>query len=148
MKIMITILLMLSCSLAVAETPGVIHKAGECKLQVASAFDDDKMFEVSLKTDQMDIICKFYGGEFFDKFMVFANPRITNKAGKKINVSYHVAFFDKAGELVCSASQQSDIAGNEKDFQLGSCLMKLPQEDLSNIVSYKIVVYAGEPSEK
>jgi len=128
--------------------PGVLRKSGDCKLQVGGAFDDDKVVEAKLSNADVEIVCKFRGGDFFDEFTLFANPSINNKSGKKLNVAYHVAFFDKAGELVACAEQSGDVDADTKNHQFGSCLSKLSQEEFAKITSFKVVVYVGEPKKK
>ena len=145
----------MSCALAVAAAatmavaaPGVLRQSGVCKLQVGDAFDDEKVVQVKLADAQVEVVCKFRGGEFFDEFTLFANPSISNKAGKKLNVSYHVAFFDQAGELVASAGQSGEVDVRAKDYQFGSCLSKLSPEEFAKITSYKVVIYVSEPKKK
>ena len=144
MKRILVGLIMLGLVVPVIGAPEVIRKSGDCKLQVAGAFDDDKLVKVAIKDPKVELLCKFRGGEFFGKFMLFANPHITNKAGKKINVSYSVAFLDKAGNLVACASQAGDVDAGAKDHQFGSCLAKVPKAEFDKIASYKIVVYVSD----
>ncbi len=145
--LVLTLAIVLATGAAFA-APGVLRKNGECKLQVGGAFDDDKVVEVKLSNADVDIVCKFRGGEFFGEFTLFANPSISNKSGRKLGAAYNVAFFDKAGELVCCAEQSGDIDAGAKNHQFGSCLSKLPQEEFAKITSYKLVVYLGEPKKK
>ena len=142
-----TLTLALATTTALA-APSILRKSGDCKLQVAGAFDDDKAVAVNLGNSDVEIGCKLHGGDFFDEFTLFANPSISNKSGKKLTVAYHVAFFDKAGELMACASQSGDLDVGAKDYQFGSCMSKLSQVEFSKITSYKVVVYAENAKPK
>src|SRR5262245_44730186 len=96
---LLTLMLALATTAAIA-APGVLRKSGDCKLQVADTFDDQKVVKVELADSDVQVTCKFRGGDFFGEFTLFANPSINNKSGRNLNVAYHVAFFDKAGELI------------------------------------------------
>jgi hypothetical protein len=146
-KLILTLTLALATTAAFAG-PSVLRKNGDCKLQVGGAFDDDKVVPVTLSNSDLEIVCKFHGGDFFDEFTLFANPSISNKSGKKLNVAYHVAFFDKAGELVACAGQSGDVDADAKDHQFGSCLSKLSQAEFAKITSYKVVVYVDNAKAK
>jgi hypothetical protein len=111
-------------------------------------FEDKKVFTVELANADLQLTCKFRGGEFFGEFTVFANPSISNKSGRKLMVSYNVAFFDKAGELVACAEQSGDVDADAKNHQFGSCMSKLSQEEFAKITTYKLVVYVSEPVKK
>ncbi len=128
--------------------PGVLRKSGDCKLQVADAFDDNKVVAVTLSNADLEVMCKFHGGDFFGEFTLFANPTIVNKSGRRLNVAYEVAFFDKAGELVTCSAQSGDVDAGAKGHQFGSCLSKLPQEEFAKITSYKVVIYVSDAKPK
>jgi hypothetical protein len=137
--------LVMAAAVVVSAEAAEIRKTGPCKLQVAeSAFDKGKVFSVTVGNDKVEAACDFRGGDFFAAFAVFAVPRVTNKSGKPINVSYHVAFFDKAGELIASTSQESDLDADAKEHQLSSCLAKIPKDCFERIASYKLVIYTGD----
>jgi hypothetical protein len=121
-----------------------IRKTGECILPVAPAFDKGKVFSVPVGNDKIEAVCDFRGGDFLGSFAVFAIPRITNKSGKPINVSYHVAFFDKAGDLIASTSQEADLKADAKELQLASCLVKIPKDAFQRIASYRLVIYLSD----
>ena len=145
--------LILTTSIALVATasfaaPSVLRKSGDCKLQIADVFDDEKIVKVELSNSDVQMTCSFHGGDFFDEFMLFANPSINNKSGKKLNVAYFVAFFDKAGELMACAQQSGDVDGDAKDYQFGSCLSALPKAEFAKITSYKVVVYVSESTQK
>jgi hypothetical protein len=128
--------------------PSVLRKSGDCKLQVADTFEDKKVVKAELANADVQVTCKFRGGEFFGEFTLFANPSISNKAGKKLNVAYHVAFFDKAGELIASTGQSGEVDAGAEEHQFGSCLSKLSQDEFAKITAYKVVVYVSEPIKK
>ena len=145
--------LILTVALALATTatfaaPSVLRKSGDCKLQIGDTFDDSKVFNAELSNSDVQVTGKFHGGDFFGEFTLFANPTLNNKSGKKLNVAYHVAFFDKAGELVASAGQSGDVDADAKDHQFGSCLSRLSQAEFAKITSYKVVVYVDNAKPK
>ncbi len=135
-------------ALVASAAPGVLRKSGECKLQVGDMFDDEKVTAVTLSNADVEVLCKFHGGDFFGDFTLFANPTIANKSVKKLNVAYEVAFFDKAGELVACSAQSGDVDAGAKGHQFGSCLSKLPQEEFAKITSYKVVIYVSDAKPK
>ena len=65
----------------------------------------------------------------------------SNKTGKKLEVAYHVAFFDKSRNLVGATAHQTQLDETAKNYQLGSSLVYLPEAALASITSYEIVVY-------
>ena len=122
--------------------PSILRKSGECKLQIgADSFDDSKAVKVELRNADVEVTANFRGGDFFDEFHVFANPTLKNKSGKKLNIAYQVAFFDKSGELIACVAQSGDLDAGESGMQFGSAMSKLPQAEFAKIASYKVVVY-------
>src|SRR5437868_6573960 len=89
---------------------GELRKSRTCTLQEDdSAFDETKVFKVTLENQELKVQAGFRGGKFFKDFTVFAVPRISNKSGKPLSVTYHVAFFDKNGDLLVCASQDCNL---------------------------------------
>lgn len=148
MRKLIPILMLVLAATTAIGVPSVIRKSGDCKLAVGDMFEDKKVFTVELANPDVQLTCKFRGGDFFGEFTVFANPSISNKCGKKLMVSYNVAFFDKAGELIACAEQSGDVDAAAKNHQFGSCMSKLSQEEFAKIAAYKVVVYVSEPVKK
>jgi hypothetical protein len=147
-----TKLLMFTIALVAATTfgaPSVLRKSGDCKLQIgADSFDDSKAVKVELANVDVEVTANFRGGEFFDEFHVFANPTIKNKSGKKLNIAYQAAFFDKSGELIACVAQSGDLDAGESGMQFGSAMSKLPQVEFSKITSYKVVIYVDAAKAK
>jgi hypothetical protein len=132
-----------------AASAGELRKSGTCKLQRGeSTFDKNKAFAVTAANAEIEVSTSFVGSDFFDKFIVNAVPHVTNKTGKKLEVAYHVAFFDKSRNLVGAATQQTQLDEKEKDYQLGSALVFVPEAALASITSYEIVVYTAPPKSK
>jgi len=91
--------------------------------------------------------CKFYIDDFFGKKIINANIEVKNTAQKPMFFQYNVAFFDKDGHLIGSASQGlSGDSGLEpgKTTQTGSCLIPLPAGKHEEVASYKIAYYESE----
>lgn len=144
MKLWIVAVVMTLAVLASARG-GELRKSGNCTLQEDDfAFDETKVFKVTLENDELKVQAGFRGGKFFKDFSVFAVPRISNKSGKPLSVMYHVAFFDKNGDLLVCASQDCNLEANTRDMQLASCSPKLPRAAFAQIASYKIVIYTEQ----
>src|SRR5512136_1335267 len=96
-KVILTLILGLAATMAFA-APSVLRKSGDCKLQVTTnASDPQKVMTVLLTNADVEVTCKFRGGDLVGEFTLFAFPTIVNKSGKELSVAYQVAFFDKAG---------------------------------------------------
>jgi hypothetical protein len=144
-KIVLAVLVLVTFSLGVYALPSTIVKSGNCKLQKAGPFDKKKVFSVNLKNADAAVSCKFRGGDFFRKFMLFAIPQVTNLSGKPFRISYNVAFFDNKNNLVACVSQSWDnIEANANGFTLGSAMVQIPQEKFNDISSYKLVIYISK----
>jgi hypothetical protein len=63
-------------------------------------------------------------------------------------VSYHVAFFDKAGDLIAGTSQEVELKADAKELQMGSCLARIPRDSLQRIASYRLVIYLSDMKKK
>jgi len=148
MRKLIPILMLVLATATAIGVPSVLRKSGDCKLEVGGMFEDKKVFTVEPANADVQLTCKFRGGDFFGEFTVFANPSISNKSSRKLMVSYNVAFFDKAGELIACAEQSGDVDADAKNHQFGSCMSKLSQEEFAKITAYKVVVYVSEPAKK
>lgn len=76
---------------------------------------------------------RLYKTVFFGKPALWAGAFAENPTKKKLACSYFVALFDKDRRLVAVASQDADLDPGAKDLQLGSCLLKLPEEEVKRI---------------
>jgi hypothetical protein len=147
-KTLLTLSLALVTAAALA-APGVLRKSGNCKLQVGDMFDDSKAAKVTLSNADVEAVCTFRGDDdFFGSFVVIANPSLKNKSGKKLDLGYHVAFFDKDGHLVAVAQQAGDLDADAENHQFASCIAHVPREEFEKIVSYKVVIYLKEFKER
>lgn len=142
-----TKLVLLSLALAAITTsaaPSILRKNGDGKLQVTdNSFDDSKVVKVGLNNADVEISCAFRGGDFFGDFTLFSNPTIKNKSGKKLDIAYQAAFFDKSGELIACTTQSGEVEADGGDMQFGSCMSKLPQAEFAKITSYRVTVYVS-----
>ena len=121
-------------------------KSGKCTLREAGAFDDEKHVVVKVG-EKVKGTCSFYIDEFFGKKIVNANIKIENTTDNAMFCEYHVAFFDKNGNLVGCASQGTmgdDGLGAGKETLLGSCLITVPKDKLKRIASYKVTFYESD----
>ncbi len=124
--------------------PNVLRKNGDCKLQVCDYFRGNGVMKVPISDSEVETTFKLLGDDnWFGSFAVVANPEVRNKSQRHLEVACHVAFFDKAGELVASASQSADLkAGEVTSF--GSCVGKISRKEFDRISSYKIVIYVED----
>lgn len=126
-----------------------LRSSGKCSVkEQKSMFDRESIFVVKLQNEEIQAQCKIHSGKFVDEYALSAVPWITNLGGKKLEVSYHAAFFDSKGELVASISQNASIPTDASGYQLASSIARLPKATIENIKSYKIVIYASESNEK
>lgn len=118
------------------------HIEGEVVLEKpASPFDDKGMHIVKLG-EQLDVECRFYIDDFFDKSIIWAGANITNPSDTPMFFEYSVAFFDEHNQLVGCASQGS-YGGVEpqQTTQLGSCLITLDPQDIARVRRYQVRIY-------
>jgi len=116
--------------------PAVLRKSGDCTIQEKSptAF--------SLANQDLNVTGEVrVDPDFFGEYIVLANPALDNKSGRKLEISYNVAFFDKAGALIGCAGQSGDLDANAKGMQFASCIVHVPREQAAKIASYQIVLY-------
>src|SRR6185503_19477067 len=114
MKSFIALTVFLLAETLFAAVPGSMRKSGEGKIQMASFSEKDKILHVALSNDEVEVTTGLRGDTFFKKFIVNANPEVKNKSARALNVSYHVALFNKAGELVGATAQESDLDPGKK----------------------------------
>jgi len=144
----ITILALLVAFFVSSTFADELRKSGDCKIQEAKMFDNDKIVSVKVQNAEIQAQCKIYSGMFIDDYALSAIPWITNLGGKKVHVSYHVAFFDSKGELVACVSQSAEIPADASGYQLGSSMVMIPKATIEKIASYKIVIYTSESKGK
>jgi hypothetical protein len=133
MKKYVFIIISLSLCLNVIAAP--LTKTGKCKLS------GEKTVKVTLKNAKVQVLAEFKGGDFFGSSTLFAVPKVTNLAGKKMKLSYNVAFFDKKNKLLACTAQSGDIPADANGYQLGSALISLPADVIKQIASYQLVIY-------
>ncbi len=94
--------------------------------------------------NQLEARCKFYTTDFFGVTAVWAGAEVENLTEEERFYVYHVAFFDKDGNLIGSSSQRNMRGkGLEpgKMTTLGSCLLFLPESEIEKIDNYQVVLY-------
>ena len=133
MKKSIFITMVLTLCINIFAAP--LAKSGKCKLS------EKKAVEVTLKDSKVQVLAEFKEGDFFGSSTLFAVPKVTNLAGKKMKLSYNVAFFDKKNKLLACTSQSFDIPADANGFQMGSALISIPKDILDQIDSYQLVIY-------
>jgi len=132
-----------SAAYAAVET---VSKSGPCRLQEAGAFDDAKLFKITLGK-ALRLTTRWRIDEFFGKRIINANVTVQNPSSKTMFFHYYVAFFDKDGHLLGCAGQGSlsdDGLAPGDETQLGSCLIPLPAEAFKAVASYKVILYESD----
>ncbi|MBN2182657.1 MAG: hypothetical protein JW715_12155 [Sedimentisphaerales bacterium] len=144
-KIFMIIFVMVFAATSFA-APGKIVKSGKCKLYEAGISDQEKIFTLDLKNEDIQALCRFRGktSPSSGRFRLIGVPKITNLSGKALNISYNAAFFDEEGNLAASICQNSTLKPDAKELQLASALTYLPQSEFDKISSYKLVIYIME----
>lgn len=88
-----------------------------------------------------------YITDFFGSKVVTGQATVNNTSEKSMFFVYHLALFDKDGNLLGAASQGSfgdeGLAPGE-ETQLGGLLIKLPPEALQKVASYQATFYEAE----
>ena len=145
----IVIVLSIVLSTICTSYSGELRQSGQSVIkEPKNLFDRDNVKSVTLKNDELQVVCKLHSGKFIDEYALYAVPWITNLAGKKIKVSYHAAFFDKTDQLVASISQSADIPADASGHQLGSSITLIPKSIVEKITSYKLVIYTADATSK
>ena len=125
--------------------------SGEIKLNYADPFAGDSSFKKEFG-DVVKATTSWHVGDFFGQETVFGGVSLKNPSSKTMYVDYYVAFFDKNGRLIGTASQGTfGNAGLEagREIQLGSCLIHLPKDKYKEITSYQAIIYETDvPPEK
>jgi hypothetical protein len=77
---------------------------------------------------------------------IWVLPKLTNLSKKPLSITVSAAFFDKVGNLVIALSQEwPKLDAGVKDFQLGSCIARLPVSDFRKIDTCKVTFLIGSP---
>lgn len=128
-----------------SSSAGELRHSGKCTIkEPKNLLDRKSITSVTLKSSDLQIVCKLHSGKFVDKYALHAVPWITNLAGKKTSVSYHAAFFDEDDRLVASVAQNADIPADASGYQLGSSIAIIPKAVIEKVVSCQIVIYTPD----
>ncbi len=124
----------------------VDRKAGPCKLQQAGAFDESKLFKVSMGK-ALRLTTRWRLDTFFEKQIINANVTVKNPTKQPLFCQFYVAFFDKQGELIGATGQGSfgdeGIAPGQEE-QFGSCLIEIPPDLAGEVASFRAVLYESD----
>lgn len=108
-----------------------VHKKGKFlykKVKKPIALSIGKQLEAKTKIKRI---------EFFDKPAISCQLDIVNKSKTKLYISYHVAFFDKDGNLIGCASQSMGFDPGERTT-VGGALVHAPESAMVKITSYQL----------
>lgn len=135
--------LLMAAAVSVLAAPAVLRSGGSCTVRAESPAsfsltNQDLTATVAIRLDP----------DFFGAYVVIANPQFSNTAGKKLDVSYSLAFFDKAGALIGCVSQGSSLDAKANGMTFASCLLQAPPEQVAKIASYQAVIYESEAKPK
>ena len=81
--------------------------------------------------------------EWFGAKAITGQLDITNPTDKDRFLSYNLAFFDKDGVLMGSASQHMKIDAGEST-SIGGAIILLPKAELAKVTSYQIAYYEDD----
>ena len=141
-----TLAVLLASAAACPAAVDVTHKQGPCKLQKAGAFDDTKLFKITVGK-HVRLQTHWRIDEFFGKTIINANVTVKNPTAKAMHYEYYVVFLDKQGMLVGCTGQGvmgDDGLGAGDEQQLGSCLITLPPERAKAVAAYRLVLYESD----
>jgi hypothetical protein len=115
--------------------------SGDITLKETDAFAKDSF--VKEFGDTLKATTRWRVGDFFGKQTVFAGVTVKNTGTNLLAFEYCVAFYDKNRKFVGAASQSSfgDGLKPDDDLQLGSCLIRLPNDKYKEICYYEAVLY-------
>jgi hypothetical protein len=142
----IPLAVLLACVAACPAAVEVTHKEGACKLQKAGAFDDAKLFKITVGK-HVRLTTRWRIDEFFGKTIINANVTVKNPTTKPLHYEYYVAFFDKEGTLVgCTGQGVMEDEGLKpgEEERLGSCLVTLPPARAQAVATYRLVLYESD----
>lgn len=119
----------------------IITKSGKCALQEAEVFDDSKLWVKELKNEEVKIILKVRGSEFFDRFVIMTSPSVTNLSDQKKYISFNLVFYDKNGNMIACTSANNELKEGTENMQIGASMSTVTPALLSRITSYQVTVY-------
>lgn len=142
--IMLAIALAYSSSVCFADSS--LTATGGCQ-----RITEGKDYSLTLKNERLAAVVEIRESPFsFQKepghTAIWGLPKLTNLSGKPYSVTVSAAFFDQSGELIIALSQEwHKLEPNQKDFQLASCIQRLPEVDFKRIHSCTVSMLTGTP---
>lgn len=120
---------------AAAEGPFVRTLSGKIKLK--KSFSSAPKLKLGNK---LEAVARPHVTDWFDTKAISGQVDVENKTEQKIYTSYHLAFFDKKGELLGCASQDLDFDPGEKT-SIGGAVIQMPPAQLAKVASYRLSWY-------
>lgn len=139
-------LLLLFSSLLSCHADPSLSSTGMCQCAVSGKVD-----RLELRDQRLVAVVEIQETPFdFQKepghTAVWVLPKLTNLSKKPLSVTVSCALFDEAGILVVALSQGwPKLDPGEKDFQLASCIQRLPVSDFKRIRSCMVSILVGTP---
>jgi len=121
-----------------------IRKSGYCTINKCGPFDRGKISTVEIKNSLVSLKFELRADDSFGYLHLSTTPSMKNLSVTELHVAYNIAFFDSMGKLIACTSSSSDLASNADNFFAGSNMPEIPEEDLSKISKYQIVVYVSK----
>lgn len=117
------------------------EKEGPCSIKKGDSSDKD-VCTVEIG-ENLKSVCKFYRGELMGQIGIHVDMTVKNTSKERRYCQYYVAFFDKAGKLVCCTDRGLDGDGLDPgtEMLIGSCLKGLPDGAVEKVTSYKMRLY-------
>ena len=118
------------------------EKEGRCAIKERRFNDDEDTVEIGRNFQG---VCKFYSDDFFRSTIINAGLHVKNASKGRRACQYYVAFFDKNGKLVgCGDGRTMDTGLTPGEDTSLSCLLFLPEEQIKEVVSYRVRLYESE----
>ncbi len=147
MRTLLLLIFVTSAAFCAHAETRILRQSGDCKI-VRAESNDAGVVKVPLKSEELDILCKFRVDDFMGHDAVMAGPLFKNLSGKELEVAFHVAFFGKTGELIGGGSQRSTLRADAKTLHSSTCIITVPPAEVAKIVSYKVTVYIEDAKPK
>jgi hypothetical protein len=128
------------CATGLADT-----KSGPITLQ-ESTFAPKGGPKIELGTT-VKLVAQPHISEFFGNKIINAGATIENTGSKPMFYVFNIAFFDKDNQLLgCVSQGEYGTKGVDpgQKFDLGSCIIPIPPEQLQKVVSFQATFYESE----
>jgi hypothetical protein len=121
-------------------------KSGPISLQESRFGVPEGATKIELGTT-VKLVAQPHISEFFGRKIINAGASVENTSSKPMFYAFNIAFFDKDNQLLGCVSQGAmgtkGIEAGQK-FDLGSCIIPIPPEQLQKVASYQATFYESD----